>query len=142
MPHTQPYHLAVVFLGGMTGTLARFGLTGAIPTAGGLPLGIFLINIGGAFALGVLLEVLARRGPDTGRRRSLRLLLGTGFLGGFTTYSALAVDSALLIGGGRAAEGMVLLVASVLIGICATALGFAAGRRVTPHSWPPPGRVA
>ncbi len=37
--------------------------------------------------LGALLESLARRGPDEGRRRAIRLLVGTGGLGGFTTYS-------------------------------------------------------
>jgi len=59
---------------------------------------ILLINVVGAFALGLLLESLVRRGPDAGRRRDLRLLVGTGVLGGFTTYSALAVDTATLLG--------------------------------------------
>ena len=111
----------------MGGTLARFGLSEVLPTPAGLPVGIFLINIAGAFALGLLLEALARRGPDAGRRRALRLLLGTGFLGGFTTYSALAVDSALLVGSGRAAVGLGYLAVSVLVGLGATMLGIAAG---------------
>ena len=120
----------------MGGTLARFGLSEVLPTPAGLPVGIFLINIAGAFALGLLLEALARRGPDAGRRRALRLLLGTGFLGGFTTYSALAVDSALLLGSGRAVAGFGYLAVSVLVGLGATALGIVAGslvRRRLPH---------
>ncbi|MHA7240075.1 CrcB family protein [Arthrobacter sp. TMS1-12-1] len=129
-PHLRAGYLALVFVGGMGGTLARFGLSEVLPTPSGVPLGIFLINIAGAFALGLLLEALARRGPDIGRRRALRLLLGTGFLGGFTTYSALAVDSALLLGGGAAAAGLGYLVVSVLMGLGATALGIAAGRLV------------
>jgi CrcB protein len=128
-PYVRPAYLGLVFLGGMGGTLARFGLAAALPTPGELPLGIFLINIAGAFALGLLLEALARRGADHGRRRALRLLLGTGFLGGFTTYSALAVDSALLLGAGRAVEGVAYLAVSVLVGLGATAAGIAVGSR-------------
>jgi CrcB protein len=128
-PHARPGLLALVLAGGMAGTLSRYGLEHVIPTPAGLPLGVLLINLGGALALGVLLEALARRGPDAGRRRALRLLLGTGFLGGFTTYSALAVDSARLIGEGHAVEGAAYLLGSVLIGLCATSLGFAVGRR-------------
>ncbi|WP_052273753.1 fluoride efflux transporter FluC [Arthrobacter sp. L77] len=129
-PHLRPAYLGLVFLGGMGGTLARFGLSEVLPTPSGLPFGIFLINISGAFALGLLLEVLARRGPDAGRRRALRLLVGTGFLGGFTTYSALAVDSALLLDTGRVAEGLGYLALSVVVGLGATALGIGAGRLV------------
>ncbi|MHA7283453.1 fluoride efflux transporter FluC [Arthrobacter sp. TMS2-4] len=129
-PHWRPGYLGLVFLGGMGGTLARFGLSELLPTPSGLPFGIFLINLSGAFALGLLLEALARRGPDAGRRRALRLLLGTGFLGGFTTYSALAVDSAVLVGGGRVAEGLGYLALTVVVGLGATALGIAAGHLV------------
>jgi CrcB protein len=128
-PHFTPTYLLLVFIGGMGGTLARFGLAQALPTPAGLPLGIFLINIAGAFALGLLLEALAQRGPDEGRRRAIRLLLGTGFLGGFTTYSALAVDSALLLGSGRVVEGIAYLAGSVLLGLIATAAGIAMGAR-------------
>ncbi len=129
-PHLRPACLLLVFVGGTAGTLARFGLAGVLPTPTGLPLGIFLINITGAFALGSLLEALAQRGPDEGGRRALRLLLGTGFLGGFTTYSALAVDSALLFGSGRAAEGFAYLAVSVLVGLVATGAGIAVGARL------------
>ncbi|RJT83120.1 CrcB family protein [Arthrobacter cheniae] len=128
--HLRAADLGLVFIGGTGGTLARFGLAEVLPTPEGLPLGIFLVNIIGAFALGLLLEALARRGPDEGRYRTLRLLLGTGFLGGFTTYSALAVDSALLIDAGRAPEALAYLASSVLVGLAATAAGIAAGSRV------------
>ncbi|MHA7287180.1 fluoride efflux transporter FluC [Arthrobacter sp. MDT3-44] len=129
-PHVRPAYLGLVFIGGMGGTLARFLIAAALPTPAGLPLGILLINIAGAFALGLLLEALARRGPDLGRRRALRLLLGTGFLGGFTTYSALAVDSVLLLGAGRIWAGIAYLTGSVLVGLAATAAGIGVGRLV------------
>ena len=115
----------LVFLGGAVGTGLREALALTFPAAdGGFPLTILLINVGGAFVLGALLGALARRGPDAGRRRDLRLVLGTGVLGGFTTYSAFAVDAALLLDG---AVGVALLSvgATLLFGLAAAALGLA-----------------
>ena len=100
----RPVHLrwrfiGLVALGGTIGTGIREALALSFPAApGALPVTILVINVVGAFALGLLLESLVRRGPDSGRRRDLRLLMGTGVLGGFTTYSALAVDTATLLG--------------------------------------------
>lgn len=90
-------YIALVMVGGGAGVLSRYGLDEAVPSPAGWPLATLLINLSGAWALGALLEALHRRGPDVGIRRSLRLLLGTGFLGGFTTYSALALESVLLL---------------------------------------------
>ena len=84
---------------------------------------VLIANLAGAFALGVLLEALVRRGADHGGRRIVRLTLGTGFLGGFTTYSALATDTAALWGAGGASLGTVYAVGSVLVGALATAAG-------------------
>lgn len=93
----EPSYIALVMIGGGGGVLSRYGLEQAIPSLSGWPLATLLINLSGAWALGALLEGLHRRGPDVGLRRSLRLLLGTGFLGGFTTYSALALESVQLL---------------------------------------------
>lgn len=95
--HLRWQYLALVAAGGAVGTSGRELLTRVIPAIGPIPAATVLINVAGAFLLGVLLESLARRGADEGRRRTLRLLLGTGVLGGFTTYSALATDTALLL---------------------------------------------
>jgi len=126
----RPVHLAgssilLVLVGGTAGTAAREALSLAMPAVGGIPVAIFLINIVGALFLGVLLEALSRRGPDVGRRRSLRLLLGTGFAGGFTTYSALAVDTGLLLTGGHAAAGVGYALATIAVGALATVAGIA-----------------
>lgn len=125
--HLRPGPLAVVFAGGALGTAARAGLVQALPAVNGIPLTVLGINVLGAFILGVLLDVLARRGPDHGQRRTLRLLLGTGFMGGFTTYSALAADTAALIGGGSAGTGIAYAVATVLVGAAASWAGIAVG---------------
>jgi CrcB protein len=115
----------LVFLGGAVGTGLREALALTFPPAdGGFPLTILLVNVTGAFVLGALLGALARRGPDTGRRRDLRLLLGTGVLGGFTTYSAFAVDTALLLDG-AVALALLYVCATLLAGLVASALGLA-----------------
>ena len=123
--HLRPSTLAVVFAGGAVGTAAREALSLAFPPVDGVPYAILVINVVGAFLLGVLLEALVRRGPDHGRRRTLRLLLGTGVLGGFTTYSALAADTAALLGSGAAPAGILYALGTVLIGAVATWAGIA-----------------
>lgn len=117
--------ILLVLVGGTAGTAAREALSLAIPPVGGVPVAIFLINIVGALFLGSLLEALSRRGPDAGRRRSLRLLLGTGFAGGFTTYSALAVDTGVLLTSGDAFVGVLYALATVAVGALATVTGIA-----------------
>ena len=125
--HLRPSSIAVVFLGGAVGTGLREALSLAFPPLNGVPWAIFGINIVGAFLLGLLLESLARRGPDVGQRRLTRLLLGTGVMGGFTTYSALAADTASLIGSGRSTMALAYGIATVVIGALATWAGIAAG---------------
>lgn len=123
--HLRASSLALVAIGGTAGTAAREGLTLAIPAVNGIPVATFGINVVGAFLLGVLLEALLRRGRDDGRHRDLRLLLGTGLLGGFTTYSALAVDTAALLGDGRAGGAILYGLATMLVGAVATWGGIA-----------------
>ena len=150
----RPAHLrlsliALVALGGAVGTAAREALTLAFPVqtsaadgvlgavAPGLPLMVGFINVGGAFALGVLLAALAARGPDVGRRRTLRVTFGTGVLGGFTTYSALAADTAGLLTSGQPGQqltGAAYAVGSIVIGGVASALGMWVGSRGTPRA--------
>lgn len=130
--HARPVHLrlpylGLVFVGGTLGTATREALSLALPPVNGIPYAIFGVNIVGAFLLGLLLEALSHRGPDHGHRRTLRLLLGTGFMGGFTTYSALAADSAVLIGHGASGTGIAYALATVLVGAIASWGGIAVG---------------
>ena len=92
-----------------------------------LPLTTLGINVLGALLLGLLLESLGRRGSDAGRRRTVRLLLGTGLLGGFTTYGALAFDSVLLLQNGATGVAMAYGLGSVLFGSVATWFGIVIG---------------
>jgi len=113
----------LVALGGAIGTAARLALGLAIPDAGGVPLSVLVANVLGALLIGLL----AARLPSSS---DTRVFVGTGMLGGFTTYSALAVGTvevwhqAPLLAAGYA-------VVSVVLGIAAAALGLRLGRRST-----------
>lgn len=115
---------ALVATGGAAGTLCRHGIENAIDTDRSFPLATFAVNVTGSFALGMLLAILLVRSTD----RGLGLLLGTGFLGGYTTYSALAVQTETLLRGDHVVLGVAYAVGSVLAGLLAALVGVAAGR--------------
>ncbi|QEW04141.1 fluoride efflux transporter FluC [Microbacterium lushaniae] len=94
--YAQPKLIAFVFLGGALGASARLGLTLAMPSDAGDDWPVLIANLVGAFLLGLLLTGLASRKPETPGRRDFRLFAGTGFMGGFTTYSSLATNTAEL----------------------------------------------
>ena len=114
----------VVFAGGVLGTAVRAALESALPAQpGGWPWTTFAINVSGSFLLGLLLETLSRRGPDAGLRRYLRLELGTGVMGGYTTYSTFAVETVRLFGGGAVFIGVGYALGSVVLGLAAALAG-------------------
>lgn len=123
--HRRPALVGWVVLGGAVGTALRVAAEAQLPRPADLPLPTLLVNVVGALVLGALLEGLARRGADTGRRRAARLLVGTGFCGGLTTYSTFAVEVDLLLAG-RPLAGVGYAVVSVLLGLAAAAAGVAA----------------
>ena len=128
--HHQPLLLLAVAAGGLLGTPVRYAVGRWLPTpADGWPTATFLVNVAGAFLLGLLLEALARRGPDVGRRRALRLFAGTGFCGALTTYSTLAVEVDLLADADRWPTALGYGVASVVAGLAAAAAGIAVAGR-------------
>ncbi len=88
-----PRILGVVALGGIIGSLARYGLAEVFPHGPGeVPWATFATNVVGCFAIGVLLARLTPRSHPL-----LRPFLGTGILGGFTTFSTFAVDTEKLL---------------------------------------------
>ncbi|MFJ4223914.1 fluoride efflux transporter FluC [Microbacterium sp. NPDC089695] len=120
--------LLLVFLGGTVGTAARLALGLWIPDAGGFPIATFTVNIVGSFLIGLL----AARLPST---TDLRVLLGTGVLGGFTTYSAFMTGT---VGLWEAAPALAVVyaVASLVLGLAAAALGLRLGRARSAGSMP------
>ena len=133
-PKPAPADLLTVFVGGVVGTAVRAGIGLAVPPVAGVPVATWGINGVGAFLLGWLLTALTRTGPERGRRRTLRLGIGTGGLGGFTTYSTLATDTASLTsdGAGWAAAGIGYAVVSVVVGFLAAAAGMRVATAVRP----------
>lgn len=124
--------LLLVALGGAAGSAGRAAIALALP--GSLLAATLLVNVVGAFALGALVAVLDGVGQrESGRRRDrqhrTRLLLGTGFCGGFTTYSAVALQAAELVRETAmiAATGYALL--TLVAGTSATVAGLVLGRR-------------
>lgn len=107
----------------------RYLVSAAVPRLVGVPVVTVGINVAGAFALGVLLEALPHSRVNDGRRALIRLAVGTGFLGGFTTYSTLALDSVLLLRSGASVTAIAYAGGTVLIGVLAAAAGVRLGRR-------------
>ncbi|MDR2257363.1 MAG: CrcB family protein [Arthrobacter sp.] len=102
--------------GGFAGALTRYLLTGSLPSAGA-ELATAAINVGGALTLGVLTGLWAHgRGPGS-RTAWLRAGLGPGALGGFTTFSAIAVALADPFRPGVALAQTLLGVAAALLGL-------------------------
>ena len=122
--------VALVALGGAAGSGSRAAVDLATP---GSPLAATLaVNILGALLLGLLLEALAGIGARgyRGGPGALRLLLGTGFCGGFTTYSTVAYQGAELLRGGDPVTTVTYAVLTLLLGAAATLVGVWLGARL------------
>ena len=114
-------------LGGALGTVARYLLTLVVQARAGadFPLATLLINITGS----VLLGFLMRYGLETATTSpEVRLLLTTGFCGGYTTFSTFSYETARLIEDGEWLRGGVYVLASVVISLVGTFIGFALAR--------------
>lgn len=126
----HPAHsIGYVILGGTAGTLLRLTLIEVFPQVAGITEGVFVSNFAGALFLGFLLERLLRAGPETHSAKRTRLLLGTGFAGGFTTYSSLALNSAQLLLDGDTLLGIGYGLGTVVLGAGATFVGIWLGAR-------------
>ena len=117
--------LAMVIIGGALGVAARAVLV--LPWGPGVhplvvPSVTVLVNVGGSFALGYVVGRLGEARP------LLRAFVGTGVLGGFTTYSAFAVQ-AVEVFGAAPVTGLILAAVAIVGGAAAAAWGLLIGRR-------------
>ena len=116
-----------VAIGGALGSVGRY-LTGvgADRVLGiGFPYGTMVVNIGGSFVLGLLFVLLGGLSGDTSRYTALLL---TGFLGGYTTFSAYSMDCWLLFQQGRITEALLYAFGSAGLSIVACVAGIAIAR--------------
>lgn len=138
-PHSQysdhPHLSALVpalcvFAGGVLGTAIRTALSLAQPASIQWPWVTFAINCAGACILGFLLEYLSLTGKDEGKRKLFRLFVGTGVMGGFTTYGTfiLEVDSRVLAA--HAVLGIGYAVVSIALGLVMAGLGIALAHKI------------
>lgn len=110
--------LIIVFLGGGFGAVCRHAVNLGIgrATGHGFPWGTMVVNVAGSLAMGLLIAWLARRSAGD---FDLRLLLATGFLGGFTTFSAFSLDAVALYERGALTAAAAYVMASVTMSILA-----------------------
>jgi CrcB protein len=122
----------LVFFGGGIGAAARHGVNlGAGRIFGiGFPWGTLIVNVVGSLAMGLLAGWLAFR-ADASWSQHARLFLATGFLGGFTTFSAFSLGAALLYERGAVAIAAGYVVASVALAILGLFAGLAIVRALT-----------
>ncbi len=109
-------------LGGAAGSAARHLLNGMVTRQldSAFPWGIFIVNVTGCFVMGLVAALLLKVGylAETGR-----LLLAVGFLGGFTTFSAFALDALRLVQSGHVGLAGVYVVGSVALSLLAVFVG-------------------
>lgn len=120
----------VVFVGGGIGAALRHGVNRAALTHLGpaFPYGTLFVNIVGGLLMGVMAELFLVKG---GGSQEFRLFLTTGFLGGFTTFSAFSLDAAVMWQRSDYAALGTYVVGSVLLSIAALFLGMAVVRSLT-----------
>ena len=113
--------LGSIAAGGVVGSLARYGLGVVLPRdPGGWPWATWGINTTGCLLIGVLMVLLT---DVWAGQRLLRLFLGVGVLGGFTTFSTAMIDVQQLIAEGAAGLGLLYLVGTVTAAMVAVILG-------------------
>ena len=121
--------LLFVAVGGGIGAVMRYllGVASLNRFGMGWPAGTFLANVSGGLLMGLLVGWLAQRGGADQER--LRLLLGVGLLGGFTTFSAFSLETALMIERRAYGEALGYALVSVLLSVTALFVGLMPMRR-------------
>ncbi len=114
-------HYLLVALGGALGAVTRLGLGRLIPdTLWHIPFPILLINVLGCFLMGIISALMTFYGSTSDH---LRTFLMPGFLGGFTTFSAFALDVGLLWERGEMGHAFLYAGASLVLSLTAFFLG-------------------
>lgn len=130
---TSPFlaSLSVAFGGGI-GALARYHLGRAMtgwlgtPAISAFPFATLAVNTAGSLLMGLLAGWLVRSAPENSEQ--LRLLLGVGLLGGFTTFSAFSLELAYLIQRGQLGLAAIYIMLSIGLGVSGFIFGLTVAR--------------
>jgi fluoride exporter len=136
-PSTAPIESAVlgaVAAGGVLGAVARYAVASAFPSdPAGFAWATFAINVSGCFLIGVLMVAVER---SVAGHRLVRPFLGVGVLGGYTTFSAFALDAVLALDAGAIGTALAYVVGTLLAALAAVWAGSALTRRVVGQGKP------
>lgn len=114
--------IVLLSLGGAAGTNVRYWLgraLGEVAWAKGFPLGTFVINVTGSFLLGIAAVLILERLPPA--HQHWYVLVGTGFCGGYTTFSTFEWETYQLIRDGSVWMACANVVGSILVGFVGVA---------------------
>ena len=115
----------LVMVGGAIGSAARYGLGRWLN--GGWPYGTFAANVAGGLLMGIVMGFILR---NPGESERMRLLLATGVLGGFTTFSSFSLETVSMLERREYMSALLYAGLSVLLSVCAVALGLFIVRKV------------
>ncbi|WP_342514900.1 CrcB family protein [Sporosarcina sp. FSL K6-1522] len=118
----------VIWIGvaGMAGAIVRVGIGQLVHSESGFPIATLLVNIVGTFLLCFIVTGACRK---LYANKQLQDAVTTGFLGSFTTFSALSMESVLLMENGQFMLAALYMLSSVIGGLAAGAFGFYLGRK-------------
>lgn len=119
----------IVFVGGGVGSMLRHGVNVSAARLAGtaFPCGTLAVNVTGSLVMGLFAGYFAFRGDAS---QSWRLFLMTGILGGYTTFSAFSLDTALLYERGETALALAYVLASVGLSVLGLFAGLALARQL------------
>ncbi|MFW5488089.1 MAG: fluoride efflux transporter CrcB [Desulfovibrio sp.] len=121
--------ILIIALGGALGTVSRYGLGGLVQrmAGGSFPLGTMVVNMLGSFLFGLVFGFLETRLP---LNAEARMILLTGFMGAFTTYSTFMFESHSMLRYGQWASFMIYLVGQIVLGLALVHTGLYLARKV------------
>lgn len=114
--------LIIIGAGSFIGGVSRYLLSEIIQTRlrSAFPFGTWAVNILGCFLIGFVFGLASR----TNLTKEFQLFIATGMLGGFTTFSAFSNETVILFRNGQIGYAFIYILASVLLGLFATFIGY------------------
>lgn len=120
--------ILLIFLGGGLGSVCRYGLSRWLNTSFLFPLGTFLVNILGSLLIGFILSYALKANATSG---PMVLFLTVGFCGGFTTFSAFALENLSFLKNGDYTTFAIYTISSLLFSIASVFFGFWLAKSIT-----------